>query len=339
LDVQEGKQDFMFRSLLASGIVVAAMAVFTFSVFTYFGERTAKPIVAQTEIHVDSNLLKEVELSAKPIVFEAPKPEPAKKEEETPLPEVAESKPQAKEESLHPTPPGQMLNRHAEMLQDAFKSILALNHAPTGQQPGSPKANSPKGFLNGANQPAQPKLATSLASGFPSSQSNPNQYISDQQPAKLLGAGKSTGSGEGAGYAKSNASILLTTQTLANASRGLTLNAASSGINQGMIVAVFQKHVSEIRNCYESALIDRPELHGTVTLTFLIGAKGNVMNSSIRDSSVRNMNRSVANEGHNLESCLLNRLNTWGFPKPNDGKPVEILSYPLVFKSLGGASE
>ncbi len=96
------------------------------------------------------------------------------------------------------------------------------------------------------------------------------------------------------------------------------------GLDRNEIAAVINRHVSEIRFCYEKGLQNRPKLSGRVAIRFLIGAKGIVTVAQVDQSSL----------GHApVEGCIRDRLKTWNFPRPEGGVTVKV-TYPFILRRV-----
>jgi outer membrane biosynthesis protein TonB len=101
--------------------------------------------------------------------------------------------------------------------------------------------------------------------------------------------------------------------------------AVADGLDKEEVGKAIRQHVSEIRYCYETALVRNPSLEGKLVVTFVIGAEGSVKSATNQETH--------ADAG--LVKCILDRLSKWKFPKPRRGLEVEV-SYPFIFKSIGG---
>jgi hypothetical protein len=96
------------------------------------------------------------------------------------------------------------------------------------------------------------------------------------------------------------------------------------GLDRNEIAAVIQRHLSEIRFCYEQGLQTKPRLNGRVAIKFLIGAKGSVTLAQVDQSSL----------GHApVEGCIRDRLKTWNFPRPEGGVTVKV-TYPFILRRV-----
>jgi TonB family protein len=111
----------------------------------------------------------------------------------------------------------------------------------------------------------------------------------------------------------------------------ITLDAGMASVEQGLtkeeVGAVIERHKSEIRYCYEAAMLREPRVEGRISLAFTIDKAGRVVKAGVANSSVNDPR---------LAQCLLARLPNWKFPNPKGGVSVDV-SYPFVFKTLGGA--
>ncbi|MCB0368011.1 MAG: energy transducer TonB [Bdellovibrionales bacterium] len=96
------------------------------------------------------------------------------------------------------------------------------------------------------------------------------------------------------------------------------------GLDRNAIAAVIQRHLSEVRYCYESGLQKKPNLSGRVSMKFMIGPNGSVRTAQVSQSSL----------GHRpVENCIRDHLKTWKFPEPEGGVNVKV-SYPFVLRKV-----
>ncbi len=93
-----------------------------------------------------------------------------------------------------------------------------------------------------------------------------------------------------------------------------------SGLPKDVINAVVQRHRSEIRACYDAALQRNPNLRGKVSIAFSISAQGDVISASVRESTL--------GDG-GLDGCIVSRVKTWKFPKPEAPVVTEVTAYPF----------
>ncbi len=96
------------------------------------------------------------------------------------------------------------------------------------------------------------------------------------------------------------------------------------GLDRNEIAAVIQRHLSEVRFCYEKGLQKNPRLSGRVSMKFMIGPNGRVTTAQIGNSSL-NYQPS--------ETCIRDRLKTWKFPEPQGGVTVKV-NYPFVLRRV-----
>lgn len=103
------------------------------------------------------------------------------------------------------------------------------------------------------------------------------------------------------------------------------LSSVEEGLSKDEVGRVIHAHMSEIRYCYESAILKNPETQGKLMVDFTIGPKGSVVQQSVKDSSLGSVF---------LDNCILRRLVRWTFPKPKGGVKVAV-TYPFIFKTVG----
>jgi TonB family protein len=86
-----------------------------------------------------------------------------------------------------------------------------------------------------------------------------------------------------------------------------------------------QRHLNEVRFCYEEALRSAPELAGRVSIGFLIAPSGVVQMASLDESSLGSSA---------VEQCVVQAVRRWSFPAPEGGGYVRV-SYPFLFEAAG----
>jgi TonB family protein len=99
----------------------------------------------------------------------------------------------------------------------------------------------------------------------------------------------------------------------------------SGSLDKELIRQVIQRNRGQIRYCYESLLNRFPKLGGKVAIRFTIASEGNVVTSTVAQSTAGNSE---------LEQCVAGRVRTWSFPKPKGGGSV-VVTYPFIFKAAG----
>jgi len=108
----------------------------------------------------------------------------------------------------------------------------------------------------------------------------------------------------------------------------LSLNMKDAVIDEGLtkdeVGKVIHSKISEIRYCYESSMVYKPDIEGKLVVDFTIAGNGGVKVSSVKESSVQDSR---------LDDCILRRLAKWQFPKPKSGVDVAV-TYPFIFKKL-----
>lgn len=96
------------------------------------------------------------------------------------------------------------------------------------------------------------------------------------------------------------------------------------GLDRNEIAAVIQRHISEVRFCYEQGLQQKPKLAGRLSMDFMIGPNGTVSVAKVMNSSLDHVP---------VENCIRNRLKTWNFPKPEGGVTVKV-NYPFILRRV-----
>lgn len=88
-----------------------------------------------------------------------------------------------------------------------------------------------------------------------------------------------------------------------------------NGIDEGILQRILRAHGVHLKACYETARQQDPALEGTVTLRFVIDARGRVSSTTVR-------RRTLQSEA--MEACVLKHSRRWKFPRPGDGKDVTV---------------
>lgn len=128
------------------------------------------------------------------------------------------------------------------------------------------------------------------------------------------------------GSAKGKA-FALAAPSLGNGGKGISLLAdeseVSGGLDPEIIAQYIRSKLGQILYCYERRLTVDPNLAGKVSIRFGIRADGSVDDKKIHETSLKSAE---------VESCILNQVASWNFPKPKNGVKV-VVTYPFLFKS------
>lgn len=96
-------------------------------------------------------------------------------------------------------------------------------------------------------------------------------------------------------------------------------------LDRAQIAAVVNRHINEIRHCYEKNLINDPSLSGKIQVEWTINPDGTVQAVKTKFSSMK---------GGDVTGCVAGRIRTWQFPRPK-GNGYVIVNYPFMFDSVG----
>jgi TonB family protein len=96
--------------------------------------------------------------------------------------------------------------------------------------------------------------------------------------------------------------------------------ARAGSLDKEIIRRIIRRHISEVRDCYEPRLVEKPALSGRILVRFTINAEGTVISSILHSST---MNEPA------VENCTVAAVGRWQFPKPLGGGQV-IVTYPFV---------
>ncbi len=96
-------------------------------------------------------------------------------------------------------------------------------------------------------------------------------------------------------------------------------------LSKEVIRRVIQRHINEVRFCYEQELNSRPDLSGRVQVKFIISPSGAVQAANVESSTLGSPK---------AEGCIATAVRRWTFPAP-DGGGIVIVSYPFVLEAAG----
>jgi TonB family protein len=94
-------------------------------------------------------------------------------------------------------------------------------------------------------------------------------------------------------------------------------------LSREVIRRVIQRHINEVRFCYEQELNSRPDLEGRVMVSFIIASTGAVQSASVGNSTINNAR---------VEGCIVQAVQRWTFPAPDGGGVVGV-NYPFVLSA------
>jgi len=98
---------------------------------------------------------------------------------------------------------------------------------------------------------------------------------------------------------------------------------ASGDLDQETVRRVIATKVGAIKACYQKELQKSPNLHGKVTVSFLIGPSGAVTGVKIAQSTMGSPP---------VEQCITSRIQTWQFPPSRSGGTTRV-NYPFNFSA------
>jgi TonB family protein len=87
------------------------------------------------------------------------------------------------------------------------------------------------------------------------------------------------------------------------------------------IQKVIRANLDQIVQCYQQELRPSPNLASKVVVRFVIGPDGGVTRAEVKKTTLADPR---------VESCMLEKIRAWGFPKPPGGGIVDV-TYPFVF--------
>ncbi len=105
--------------------------------------------------------------------------------------------------------------------------------------------------------------------------------------------------------------------------------AVLGAIDKELIRRVIQEHASQIRYCYEQELQRDPKLEGKVVIRWIINADGHVSSPQVDGGGT-----TLASD--QVHRCMMDRIQSWEFPKPKGGG-IAVITYPWILRASGGA--
>ncbi len=104
---------------------------------------------------------------------------------------------------------------------------------------------------------------------------------------------------------------------------------ASDNLDKDGFRAVVQRHLNELRFCYERALVDAPNLSGRFIVRMNLVTEDGV--GRVSEAEIVPTDDGYL-ESLSMQTCVLRAVSRWHLPASNDGQPVTV-DYPFVFKS------
>lgn len=132
------------------------------------------------------------------------------------------------------------------------------------------------------------------------------------------GGGSGSGYGRGAGGFSGRSAIVPRIRSGAADVRG--------SLSKEVIRRVIQRHINEVRFCYEQELNQRPDLEGRVTVSFIISPTGAVQSATVANTTLGNAR---------VETCIAGAVRRWAFPAP-EGGGIVVVNYPFMLTASGG---
>lgn len=137
--------------------------------------------------------------------------------------------------------------------------------------------------------------------------------------------GHGGGGGDGSGYGSGAGGFRGRSARVPRIRQG---NADVHGsLSKEVIRRVVQRHLNEVKFCYEQQLAQRPDLRGRVVASFIIAADGRVQSAAVRESDLGSPP---------AEACISQAIQRWSFPAPEGGGIVVVNSYPFVLEAPEG---
>jgi hypothetical protein len=136
--------------------------------------------------------------------------------------------------------------------------------------------------------------------------------------------GHGAGGGEGSGYGRGAGGFRGRSAKVPRIRSGKADIRGS--LSKEVIRRIIQRHINEVRFCYEQELNSRPDLQGRVSVKFIISPTGAVQTAAVDQSDLGNAK---------VEQCIAGAVRRWTFPSP-EGGGIVVVSYPFVLEQAGG---
>jgi hypothetical protein len=99
----------------------------------------------------------------------------------------------------------------------------------------------------------------------------------------------------------------------------------NSGCNRIELRKTILAHQSEVRDCYQARINEKPDVAGEIHVEIVVGQGGKVASATPTKSTLND---------DKLQACVLGRILRWEFPAPKGAASCSI-TFPWVFKPLG----
>lgn len=136
--------------------------------------------------------------------------------------------------------------------------------------------------------------------------------------------GHGAGGGEGSGYGRGAGGFHGRSAKVPRIRSGKADIRGS--LSKEVIRRIIQRHINEVRFCYEQELNSRPDLQGRVSVKFIISPTGAVQTAAVDQSDLGNPK---------AEQCIAGAVRRWTFPSP-EGGGIVVVTYPFVLEQAGG---
>lgn len=252
---------------------------------------------------------------------------------------VVGSKPIEEKEELIPAKLAQIILKAAPK-SDKSRAAPAGESAPAGSERKDPSVvtamrskalqSSVQGLLKGgmskllADSRAMMSAGSASVDAAAAAASGSAVNVATDQNRGAVQVGSLEGNGNGTNYSKGG-KVGVKGQGEAFVSLDIGNSTVEEGLTKEEVGRVIHAHMSEVRYCYETAMIRNPSVEGKLMIDFTIGGNGRIKSASPKESSLKDPA---------LDDCIVRRLTRWEFPLPKGGVDVAV-SYPFIFKSLG----
>lgn len=101
----------------------------------------------------------------------------------------------------------------------------------------------------------------------------------------------------------------------------------TSSIEKETFKAIIRRQQNEVKFCYERELQEKPNLAGTITVSWLVTELGRVTEAEVTEDTMKDAA---------VVRCILRRVQRWRFPESSQ---TTAISFPWVFVAVDGGEE
>ncbi len=132
----------------------------------------------------------------------------------------------------------------------------------------------------------------------------------------VLGAGGGGGGGRGGGFGGITPGRGELSGRVSSRFRIVMSKLTVTGaLSREIVRRIMRRHINEVKYCFQKKQHQQPKLEGTLVLSYTMDPRGRVIRSKVSEGTLKN---------RKVELCVQRSAQRWLYPKPADGKPVEV---------------